>query len=158
MAARRHKTDSTNGEKLTRHRLRDPTGPARWAALRRMGRAWQSGKKRGEGEACTAALALVRKLTLECGQCGALVDWRRAKTAMRNAKGKKRNRGCGCAGRRCTKYWAPKKFGKTQRKMAAALRSGERILAAWPRNADDADIWQRPAGATRRVTARAEDA
>ena len=158
MAARRHKTDRANGEKLTRHRLRDPTGPARWAALRRMGRAWQSGEKRGEGKACKDALALVRKLTLECEQCGALVDWRRAKTAMRKARGQKRNRGCGCAGRRCTKYWAPKKFGTTQRAMATELRNGKRVLAAWPRNADDADIWQRPEEAVRQVTTRAASA
>ena len=123
-----------------------------------MGRAWKDVKRRGREKACKDALKLVRTLTLECGQCGALVDWRRAKTAMRRARGKKRNKGCGCAGRRCTKHWAPQKFGRTQRKMAEALLCGERILAAWPRNADDANIWQRPEEAVRRVTARAESA
>ena len=39
--------------------------------------------------------------------------------------------------------------------MAAALLDGSRILAAWPRDAEDTMVWQRPAAVQERVATKA---
>ena len=47
------------------------------------------------------------------------------------------------------------RFRAGQRKMAAALLDGSRILAAWPRDAEDTMVWQRPAAVQERVATKA---
>ena len=158
MGARKHKFDKETGEKLTRLHIRDKDGPARWAAWRGMGRAARGEiKKPGHSDAAEAARAIIHTLTLECAHCGALVDWRAAKTAMSKARGHKRTRGCGCAGKQCAKKCKPNEFRRKQHEMAAKMRAGKRVLVAWPRSVKDVDTWARPKAAALRAAQFAEE-
>ena len=97
--------------------------------------------KVGLAQGCEDARAIVNTLTLACRRCGALVDWRCAKTHARRAKRTGLAKNAGCAGKGCTKQFKPTKFKDTQMRMAAKLLNGGRVLAAWPKDVEDTEVW-----------------
>ena len=90
---------------------------------------------------------MIHKLTLVCRRvgCGALVNWRHAKAKANRMGRGTLAKGDGCAGHRCAARFKRARFAAQQRKMAAALRAGRRVLAAWPQHADDTEVWLLPA-------------
>ena len=123
----------------------DPAGPERWAATTRRG----SGKpdiRVGQADGSKEALKVPHAWTLQCRRagCGALVDWRAAKRSANRAQRGKFLCGDGCTAKRCTRRYDDARFKETQRRMAAALLNGTRLLAAWPKDADDTAVWRVP--------------
>ena len=142
-----------DGERQTHHVTRDPDAPERWDAWDRAHR--PDRPRVGQADGCKAARAIINTLTLVCQRCGALVDWRCAKKHARRAKRGRIAKGAGCAGKRCTKRFRPVKFAATQRGMADKLVRGERVLAAWPTNVADTEVWTLSNEAVNAAVARA---
>lgn len=140
------KVRQRDGEEQTKVVTRDPRAPARWAAWAHDGRRWHNRDKPGRADGCEAGRTVVNKWALECRRCGALVDWRCAKAAAKKRKREWLARSDGCGSKRCARTnYHYGRFCAGQRAMAAALQSGDRILVAWPADALDRDVWQRPA-------------
>lgn len=134
-----------DGTVVRRRLTRDPDGPDRWAYRARCGSGIVK-KKPGHAWRSEAARDETRRWTLQCRRkdCGALIDWRRAKDNARRRGRLTMAKGDGCAGRRCAARHDKAKFARTQRQMAAQLRAGTRVLAAWPADVWDTDVWILP--------------
>ena len=118
--------------------LRDPSGPARWAARRACGSGLGELAKPGRAKGTRDALTAAHTLTCVCCTpgCVALVDLQAARTAARAAARSTFAPGDGCAGRDCCATrgarFQPGRFRARQQGMAAAVKDGERKLLRWP--------------------------
>ena len=144
-----------NGEAQRRLVTRDPHAVSRWMDLARMHR-WDKDKA-GYAPGSVDALEIVRSLTLVCRRvgCGALVDWSRAKAHATKTKSSTLALCAGCGGKRCAAQHKPKRFREAQHKMAQQLTAGKRVLAAWPRDAKDTEVWIRSEAEQAAAIARA---
>ena len=142
-----------DGETQRRVITRDPEAPRRHEEW---GRRPQRAEQRiGGSEATKRAREEVFTRTLECGRCGHLVDWRACKRAAFDRHPAELRRGDGCLGRKCGKRSATKaERARAMRMYCAALMTGERKLVAWPGNAEDTDVWERPDESKARIVER----
>jgi len=124
----------------------------------------------GHADGTAAGRRVVHRYTLQCSNCGALVDMRSAKvTATIRKHGRQHNpralgvryssaefsAGDGCASASCSSDYRAAEFKRRQRAMARQISDGSRILIAWPRDTHDTEFWQRPDEATAHAAARA---
>ena len=144
------------GEKQRRVRTRDPTGPARWAYWRRQYN-YNRCERPGFAQGTRDALQLIHQWILECRRkhCGALVAWRRAKIEANKKPQARMRLGAGCGSPCCSRGQRVSRFHAHQRKLARKLLDGSGILVEWPEDADDCDVWQRPAAAAHAAATRA---
>ena len=146
--------------------MRDPGLRDKWEFRKRAGRAHKAQYGPGESAHAKKALSKPSTYTLECKTCSGLVSWVSAKkqAKARPAWGQKmcRTDGCGRPGT-CSKAARKRtangpRYEERQQKMADELVSGKRVLVAWPKHADDKDIWERPEEEKRRVVKRVRKA
>lgn len=92
----------------------------------------------GTAETTKAALRVAHGQTLICRvpECRAIVDLQSARRVARTASRSRFELGDGCASRICSRKHWPARFHHKQLKMAASLRSGERMLVLWPESAE----------------------
>jgi len=104
----------------------------------------EPGRERVEGRvrahASHKALAEWNKVSVVCGKCGALRDWK----AMARAANKKRGRvrddaGCVC----CSVHYRVGKDGGKQRTRAREILQGERIVVRQPARVNESSVWVR---------------
>jgi hypothetical protein len=101
------------------------------------------------------ALKQMRSLTMVCcrPECDALVDFKVARRQALQAERARFEPGDGCAGLLCSAKHKPARFKKQQRKYAAGLESGRRLLVRWPRDRADLEVAAYPMEAARSAAA-----
>ena len=142
---------------MRRYVIRDPEAPARWAYLGRICRLWNERDRPGQADGCKEARKIIHKLTLTCKRCGALVSWRAAKAAAKKGRRPTLRVGDGCAGPQCSKHHRPSRFKAGQKRMVGAVRSGRRVVSAWPDGVADCDVWLLPEREKKAAVVRAEE-
>jgi len=161
----RKRNRKRDGETQTWVMTKDPELREEWEFRKRAGGIHKSPHGPGGSEAAKEGARKVRAYTLECPRCHGLVDWTMAKKAcQQRIKKLRRKRTCadvsrrmlrtdGCASRYCTKRYKNSTYVDAQRKYAAMLSAGERMLVAWPETVDDKEVWRRPVETQQNVVA-----
>ena len=108
----------------------------------------------------SAALQRMRTVSLVCCRpgCHALVDYKAARRQAKQAGRKTFASGDGCGGHQCSIDHRPARFAKRQREHAERLERGERLLARWPRDLADREVWAYPEEVARGAAEAAREA
>ena len=85
----------------------------------------------------------------------ALVAWRRAKHEANKKAHARMRLGAGCGSPCCSHGQGVTRFNAQQHEVARRLLTGASILVEWPEDAEDCDVWRRPAEAMEKAAARA---
>ena len=106
---------------------------------------------RGRAPGSEASRQRARTLTLVCSRagCSALVNRARARQHAHASGRAHFLPGDGCASRLCSHSYRPSRFARMQRRTAAAVTRGERLLMCWQSNIHDSDVWIQPVNAVR---------
>lgn len=146
---------SAGADGATRLQFGGDEARRRWADNRARG--WFPTKGLGTGSApgSEESRQRARTLTLVCVGCGALVNRARARLAAHTAGRTLFVPGDGCASRTCSCHYRPARFACSQRRMASAVASGERLLICWQHDIHDGEIWVQSTTAARAAAATA---
>lgn len=120
-----------------------PDDWARWEAGRARGPGWRPACGTGNAPGTHASLKQWNHLTMVCCKlgCSALVDYKAARREALRAGRSSFKPGDGCGARSCSRSHRPARFTSRQVAMAAMLKGGKRLLARWPRDRADRDVW-----------------
>ena len=155
-----HQAGVPEGDQPQRLLFRSVEAQMRWAENRARGWFPTMHVGRGNAPGSEASRQRARTLTLVCTRvgCSALVNRARARQHAHAAGRTSFLPGDGCASRLCSRDFRPKRFGRAQRRVAAAVESGERLLICWQSDVRDHDVWVRPAAVAHRAAAEARAA
>ena len=116
---------------------------ARWALARASGALHKNTCGTGRAAGTSAALRIWNSISVVCQRagCHALVDLKAARRQTRARGSAAFLPGDGCAGPLCSADYRSTRFGKRQLQQAEQIDNGRRLLARWPTDCLDTQIY-----------------